>query len=212
MWNRILIRKLAACYVVGDQGERRVCLLDEGARDDGKRVGCHCVPPRTFGYRRAVLLDIPSPRGSYVQPLARSLCSFPPRWRPRWKTPFRLGSSSIRNSGCSTTSIVKRGDLNGQRQYLRTVLLSGVSHTSVLVGFLFHVTVRMCLTVLDSVLDEASEGPLDADFPQATEWPLLGEYGYRSDADLSNGIVQRAPPTLSSTPEQDQVAEGCRLS
>lgn len=70
----------------------------------------------------------------------------------------------------------------------------------------------MCLTVLDSVLDEAPEGPLDADFPQTTEEPLLGEYGYWSDVDLSSGIAQRVPPTPPLTPEQDQVAEGCRLS
>ena len=44
VWNHILIRKPVACYVVGDQGERRVCLLDEGTRNDGKRVGYHRVP------------------------------------------------------------------------------------------------------------------------------------------------------------------------
>ena len=46
VWDHTLIRKPVACYVVGDQGERRVCLLDEGTRSDGKRVG----------YRHAVLL------------------------------------------------------------------------------------------------------------------------------------------------------------
>jgi hypothetical protein len=70
------------------------------------------------------------------------------------------------------------------------------------------VSVRMCLTVLDSVLDSVPEGRLDGSFPQTTGEPPFGEYEYQSDADFSNGIPQGPPPIPSSTPEQDWIAEG----
>ena len=66
--------------------------------------------------------------------------------------------------------------------------------------------------MLDSVLDEAPEGPLDIDFPQTTEESLIGEYEYKSDADFSDGITQSAPPTPSPTSEQDQIGDRCGLS
>ena len=69
----------------------------------------------------------------------------------------------------------------------------------------------MCLTVSDSVLDKVPEGPLDTDFPQTAEGPLLGEYEYQSDPDLSHGIAQSVLPTPPSTSRQGQIAEGCGL-
>ena len=43
VWNHISIQKPVACYVVGDQGRGEVYPLDEGIRNDSKRVGYRCA-------------------------------------------------------------------------------------------------------------------------------------------------------------------------
>ncbi|KAF9648607.1 hypothetical protein BDM02DRAFT_2235999 [Thelephora ganbajun] len=73
-------------------------------------------------------------------------------------------------------------------------------------------TVVRSIPYLSALLDEVSEGPLDADFPQATEAPLLRDYEYQSDSDLDSGTARDIPPIPSSTSEQDPTAERSKPS
>ena len=94
---------------------------------------------------------------------------------------------------------------------MQTALLSKAFRISGLVGFRSRVPRPDIPDCIGLVLDGVSEGSLDADFPQNTEEPLLDEYEYQSDGDLADGPGRTAPP-LSSTSEQDQIVQGCRLS